>query len=346
MYASLVDIGISSRIAVLTAADHGGVRLTPGASYTYGWNHDQQRLTGVEVTWPEGIDATVVRPETVLALISDKPVDVGVLQQRGVRDVPRRFGDGSSLGRLLSQIATGASREVGAAPAADVRFAVAPIDFMVSPTAPPTAERAEFLVDDRPQRQVRLLSTRSVTPTRVAVRIAELTVHRNRAFGNADIRVDAVVLTGGAADQPAYRAETIRCSKIGDGERLPIDNVLIYHGPVVDYLDIAVWVSRDTTGSLALGELLQEKLTNPLVQAAGTQLVGLAVAAPQAAAAVAAVGAGAVLVNTAYELLSKAVGSSIGLYRTSLLAQEQYGIGRHVRQPQDFSFTFSIDEVA
>lgn len=346
VYVSLVDIGISSRIAVLTAADHGGVRLTPGASYTYGWDHDRQQLVGVEVAWPEGIITTAARPETVLALISDKPVDVGVLQQHGVRDVPGRAGAASSLGRLLSQIAFGTSREVGAAPVADVRFDVSAIDFMVSPTAPPTDERAVFLVDDRPPQPVRLLSARSITPTRVAVRIAELTVHRNRAFGNADIRVDAVVLTGGAGDEPAYRAETIRCSKIGDGERLPLDNVLIYHGPVVDYLDIAVWVSRDATGSLALGELLQEKLTSPLVQAAGSQMVGLALAAPQAAAAVAAVGAGAVLVNTAYELLSKAVGSSIGLYRTSLLAQEQYGIGRHVRHPQDFSFAFSIESVS
>lgn len=346
MYVSLIDVGISSRVTVLTAADHGGVRLTPGASYTYGWDHDRQQLTGVEMTWPEGIVATAVRPETILALISDKPVDVGVLQQQGVRHVPGRLGATSNLGRLLHQIATGASREVGAAPVADVRFDVVPIDFEVSPTAPPTAERAVFLVDDRPQPQVRLLSARSVTPTRVAVRIAELTVHRNRAFGNADVRVDAVVLTGGPGDELAYRAETIRCSRIADGERLPLDNVLIYHGPVVDYLDIAVWVSRDTTGSLALGDLLQEKLTDPLVHTAGTQLVGLALAAPQAAATVAAVGAGAVLVNTAYELLTRAAGSSIGLYRTSLLAQEQYGIGRHVRHPQDFSFTFSIDEVA
>ncbi|MDG4762878.1 caspase family protein [Solwaraspora sp. WMMD406] len=351
-YVSLIDVGISSRVTVLTAADHGGVRLLPGASYTYGWDHDRQRLTGVDVTWPESIVPAAVRPETVLALISDKPVDVGVLRQQGVRDVPRRFDDTSNLGRLLQQIATGASREVGAAPVSDVRFDVVPIDFMVSPTVPPTVEEPTFRVDDRPGQQVRLLSARSLTPTRVAVRIDELIVHRNRAFGNADIRVDAVVLTGGTGgtggtgQELTYRAETIRCSRIADGERLPLDNVLIYHGPAVDYLDIAVWVSRDTAGSLALGDLLQEKLTSPLVQAAGAELVGLAVAAPQAAAAVAAVGAGAVLVNTAYELLTKAVGSNIGLYRTSLLAQEQYGIGRHVRHPQDFTFTFSIDEVA
>jgi hypothetical protein len=62
--------------------------------------------------------------------------------------------------------------------------------------------------------------------------------------------------------------------------------------------------------------------------------------------AVAAVSAGAVLVDTAYDLLTGVVGQSIGLYRTSLLAQEQFGVGRHVRHPQDFSFTFAVETVA
>jgi hypothetical protein len=68
-------------------------------------------------------------------------------------------------------------------------------------------------------------------------------------------------------------------------------------------------------------------------------------AAPQAAVAVAVAGAAAVLVNTAYELLTGVVGRSVGLYRTSMLAQEQFGHGRHQRHPQDFSFTFSIEGV-
>ena len=346
MFVSLVDIGIASRIAVLNHSDPGGIRLDPGGSYTYGWNEDLQRLTGVAMTWPEGLGTDVARPETVIALISDGPVDVSVLAQHGVRDGDDRPGARFGLAGLLAQIATGGYREVGDAPTTQVRYAVAPIDFTVSPTPPPAAERATFLVDDRPEQPVRLLSPRGATPARVAVRIAELVVHRNRALGSADIRVDAVVLTGGSGDRPVYRAETMRFSNVRDRERLPLDDVLIYHGPAVDFLDIAVWVSRDTTGSLALSALLEEKFTSPAVQAAGAQVAGLALAAPHAAVAVAVLGAGAVLVNTAYELLTGVVGPSIGLYRTSLLAQEQFGIGRHERHPQDFSFTFSVDEVA
>ncbi|MEU1884020.1 caspase family protein [Micromonospora rifamycinica] len=347
VYVSLLDIGVSSRVSVLTHSDPGGVRLAPGRSYTYGWHEDLQRLTGVTMSWPEGIEAATARPETVLALISDGPVDTSVLRQHGVRDggsgtpATARFG----LSGLLSQIATGGYREVGDAPATQVRYAVASIDFMVSPTPPPTAERATFLVDDRPEQPVRLLAPRGATPARVAVRIADLVVHRNRAFGDADIRVDTLVLTGGSGDRPTHWARTLRFSNIRDRERLPLENVLIYHGPAVDFLDIAVWVSRDTTGSRDLSALLADRLTSPAVQSAGVEVAGLALAAPQAAVAVAVLGAAAVLVNTAYELLTDLVGPSIGLYRTSLLAQERFGIGRHERHPQDFSFTYSVDGV-
>ncbi|MDX5460297.1 caspase family protein [Micromonospora tulbaghiae] len=346
VFVSLVDIGVSYRITLLTHSDPSGVRLEPGASYTYGWNEDRNELTGVAVSWPDGIDMSAPRPETVLVLVSDGPVDVSSLQRPGVRAGGRSATTRSGLARLLAQIATGATREVGPAPADQVRYAVQPIDFMLSPTPPPTAERAVFLVDERPARPIRLLSPRGAATGKLAVRIAELVVHRNRALGSADIRVDAVVLTGGSGGQPVYRAETMRFSNVRDGDRLPMDNVLIYHGPAEDFLDIAVWVSRDTTGSLALSSLLEERLTDPVVHGAVAEVAGLAMSAPHAAVAVALMGAGAVLVNTAYELLTGVVGPSVGLYRTSLLAQEQFGIGRHVRHPQDFSFTFCVDEVA
>ena len=298
--------------------------------------------------WPEGIDTAVARPETVLALISDGPVDVGALRQDGFRTAGGRAA-GPGLTGLLEQIATGASRELGDAPAGTVRFDVRSLDFMVSPTSPPATERASFLIDDRPELPVRLLSARGAAPATVAVRIAELIVHRNRALGSADIRLDTVVRTGGPGDEPVYRAQTMRFSNVGDEYRLPLDNVLIYHGPVVDFLDIAVWVSRDVTGSRALGDLLEQRLTSPAVHAAGVQLAALTSVAPQAglaAAAVSVLSAGAVLVNTAYELLTGVAGQSIGLYRTSMLAQERFGVGRHERHPQDFSFTFSVEAIA
>jgi hypothetical protein len=349
-FVSLVDIGISSRIGLLTAADQGGRRLARGETFTYGWNEDTGRLTGVEVTWPAVVEPSHARLETVLVIISDDALDVSVLQQSGLRSTRSltraRLTTGSPLERLLAQAVTGAVREIGSTPGRKVRHTVVPIDFTVSPTAPPAAERVPFLVDDRPSEPVRLLSPRGALPSRVAVRINELVVHRNRALGGADIRVDSVVLTSGRAGPLYHQAATMRFSDIRDDTRLPLDNALIYLGPAVDFLDLAIWVSRDTSDSLALGDLLAQTLTDPSVQAAGAQAAGLALTAPQAAAAVAAAGACAVVVNTAYRVLLGVVGQSVGLYRTSLLAQEQFGIGRHERHPQDFSITFSIEPVA
>jgi hypothetical protein len=80
------------------------------------------------------------------------------------------------------------------------------------------------------------------------------------------------------------------------------------------------------------------------------QVGGLLLAAPQAAEAVAAIGAGAVVINAAYHLLSGMVGTSIGLYRTTLLAGERFGIGRtpaqRVVRAQDFSFQYLIEDVS
>jgi hypothetical protein len=59
-----------------------------------------------------------------------------------------------------------------------------------------------------------------------------------------------------------------------------------------------------------------------------------------------AVAGGATIVNIGTKLLLKAAGTSIGLYRTSFLKQEQYGVGRHppsgVMPAQDFSFSYEV----
>ncbi len=74
------------------------------------------------------------------------------------------------------------------------------------------------------------------------------------------------------------------------------------------------------------------------------RLVGLG--GQEASAIGAAAGAVATLTNTAGKLLAAACGTSIGLYRTSYLAGENLGLGRHPSQGsiriQDFSLAYSI----
>jgi hypothetical protein len=231
-----------------------------------------------------------------------------------------------------------------------VYFTVKTVNFELVPTPPPVSEEPEFHVDERPEPTLRLWSPKNAWPQKIAVRLTNLVVHRNRALRSADIRLDAMVLTRGPGRLPVYAAWTERCSNICDDQQLPLEKVLVYHGPAVDYLDLAVWVSRDASGSLDLADLMQDKLTDGNVQSAMGQLGGLLVAAPQAALAVAAIGAGAVVINAAYHLLNGVVGNSIGLYRTTFLAGERFGVGRSVEQrtvrAQGFSFTYLVEDVA
>ncbi|MFY1634757.1 caspase family protein [Solwaraspora sp. WMMB335] len=349
VYVSLVDIGVSARITHLTDFAPSGIRLPADSEYLLGYDDLDEQLRGVPVTWPAGLVPASVRPETILLIATSAPQDIGLLQQGGVRGGTVR-GDQSPLEQALAQLTSGGMRDVGRASGPGARYALRTVDFGLSPLPRPQPEEAGFLIDRRPNPSVLLLSPRGTAPEQVAVRLDELVVHRNRALLGADIRVDAVVLTGdGDPTTPTYRTRTERFSNVRDGDRLPLDRMLVYHGPAVDYLDLAVWVSRDTADSLALSDLLRDQLGSQEVQAAGLQLTSLALAAPQAAAAVAAVGASAVIINVAYRLLLAAVGNSIGLYRTSLLAHEEFGVGRHPTQgrlrAQDFSFAFTIESV-
>ncbi|UWZ37090.1 caspase family protein [Dactylosporangium roseum] len=355
LYASLVDIGIGGRITLLTRFSPAGVRLGPGQQYVFGSDEVLGTLDGVALEWPAGVDRADARPESLLVLVADAPQDLGVLEQDGVH-ARRGTADESALEQLVRQISVGGVRDFAPAGGPPVRYTVRFLDFDVTPVPAPRSEEVVFEIDDRPERSVRLFTPRGAAPRRVAVRLGELVVHRNRALLGADIRVDAVVTTGGAPPEaartttPVYTAQTARFSNVRDDHRLPLDNLLVYLGPATDFLDIAVFVSRDTKDSLALSDLMRQELVDQEVQAAGAQLAGLFLAAPQAAIAVAAVGAGAVVVNVAYKLLLGAVGKSIGLYRTSLLAHEGFGVGRHpadgsLRRAQDFSFSFTVEAV-
>jgi hypothetical protein len=107
LYVSLVDIGVSYRIAVLTDLDPAGVRIGGGSEYVFGGDDWSDRLNGVQLTWPEGLDPGSARPETVLALITSEPQDVSPLQQRGVRG----RGQGSPLADVLDHFGGGAARD-------------------------------------------------------------------------------------------------------------------------------------------------------------------------------------------------------------------------------------------
>ncbi|WP_194913363.1 caspase family protein [Catenulispora rubra] len=385
VYVTLLDIGVTGRVTVLTNVDPSGCRLSREyqQEYVFGYEQLPGVLEGVSLDWPSGLDPLHARDETVLIFVTSQPQDFRALNQPGITRKSRV----SPLTKLVDQIASGNTRDLRGTEGAGSGYDVRKIEFTLEP-----ADGADsFLLDetDVPQptglrptglRPTGLLPTDvrpagpqgvgplgtdpgsgpvprgtapvAEVPSAVAVRLDELVIHRTRArFGGADVRVDAIVLTGAEdSPHPAFRARTQRFSRIRDGEPLPLDRMLVFHGPVVDYLDIALWVSRDSDGAVDLGELLSDEVATFEMQEALAKAGGALSGLPYAAAAAAMVGVGAIVVNVAYRLLRGTVNDVIGLYRGSTLAGEAFGLGRHpgegVRRVQDFSFAYSIDDVS
>lgn len=349
LFTSVLDIGLAAEIRLINRFSPSGVRLDPGKEYLLGWNPRTEQLTGLPLAWLEGLPADQARPETLLVLIATVPHDAHIYEQQGIRGqlgVMR-----TRLQDKLDQISSGDTREIGLGAGPMVPYSVRAIDFDLVPVDAPQPETVPFEIDERPDRSVVLYSPRGTGPANVAVRLSDVVVHHNRALRSADIRLDSVVLTGvkGRDGKHLFHAQTEHFRNIHDGQPLPLDRLLIYHGPAVDYLDIAVWVTRDSRDSLELSDMLRDRLTSAEMQGALTQLGGMLITAPQAAMAVAAVGASAIVINTAYRLLQAVVGDSIGLYRTTLLAHERFGTDRKADQnlvrAQDFSFTYTIENV-
>lgn len=305
-YVSLLDIGVAARITVLNPSSPSGVRLEPGAEYVFGGNDVTGAVPGVSLSWPDDLPGDGPRPETIVVLATSAPVDTRVLEQQGVRGVDAR--PRSNLQRRLDQLSTGGPRDLAPALGPAMRFAVRTIDFELVPTTAP-AEHVPFQVDDRPAPTARLWQPRSSAATRVAVRLADLVVHHNRAFRSTDIRLDTVVVAG------RWHARTERFVGVSDGQRLPVEDLVLYQGEVTDSVDVAVWVSRD--GGPSLADLLPDPPADP-----------------------------AAVVDMAHRLLTRLDGDCVGLYRTTLLAHEQFGVGSHTVRAQDFSFRCSVVPVA
>jgi hypothetical protein len=73
LFVSLVDVGVSGYIAILTE-DRSGEFVAPGRAYRFGG----------PLGWPDGLDQGAARPETVLVLVSAGPHDISSLEQAGV----------------------------------------------------------------------------------------------------------------------------------------------------------------------------------------------------------------------------------------------------------------------
>jgi hypothetical protein len=350
-YVSVFDIGLRGAITLLTTTEPAGIGIGPGDSYELYRLPVTNALAGVELYWPADLPAGLPRPETFVSIVTDQPQDLTPLSQGGVRARDAARG-GSALQRLVEDLAVGIrdGRPPGE-PVNLVRFQIERFDFYLHAGSRP-ADEPPFEIDERPDPSLRMVIPRSggQVPQRVAVRLREIVVHSNHALRTATVRIDSLLITRTTDGSEPHRPSTYRFSGVLDGDRLPMDNLLLYEGPVSGFLDLAIWVSRDDAKGLDLADLFEREATGEDVKGAVALLAGLALAAPQAALMAGAVGAVAVLVRAGAVLLDRATGKSIGVYRTSLLPHERFGAGDPAaRYPadgllraQDMSFCYEV----
>ncbi|MEJ2855903.1 MULTISPECIES: caspase family protein [unclassified Saccharothrix] len=150
---------------------------------------------------------------------------------------------------------------------------------------------------------------RSARECEVAVHLSDLVVHHNRRSRWSNVRLDALVITN-----DTFHVHTEFFEDIKDGERLPFPTTPIFQGTARSSLDVAVWMSPAAPFNLA---------------------THLPKTSPN-------------LIDTAHQALITALGTTTGLYRTTLTAAEHFGLARTVGdgsvRAQDFSFRCTVTE--
>lgn len=200
--------------------------------------------------------------------------------------------------------------------------------------------------------EVRYGSLRHGRSPHLAVRIPEMIIHDNRRlFGEAAIRVDALVIHGGGKRNLSsfYSPGTFRFERVADGDHLPIgaDGLLIFYGRPRYFLDLFLIVSRDRKESSSLHAILTQLATSEDAVAAQAQLLTMITGVPDTAALNGALRTALLVGDAALQGLRKATGTTIGLYRNSWLCnRDSWGLGMHppsgLFRTKDISFRFEI----
>jgi Caspase domain len=351
VYVHIFNVGLRGKISLLTDYAPAGVKLGLGMEQLLGYELDGT-LSGLGLSWPVDLPKdTFPRLDTLVVIATTTPANLTALEtvEIAMRGMIRRSVSG--LEQLLGQLQTGNTRDTEKTAPLDA-YLIKRLTYFLHPREGRVTSKS-FLIDDAPSGQSAARSAEAWQPTvaspprRIAVRLADLVIDDNHAWFATDVRIDALVLTRGDAPAPGYLPQTIPFGRVTNGQRLPIENSLLFLGEVRDFVDICLWVSRNTANSPSLPQLLANQAQRPEVKDAFTALLTTAgvVATPW----VAAVAASAVLAGIAYEAILAAAGTTIGLFRTSFLAHEQFGIGRYPRtgnyRAQDFSFSLLIESV-
>jgi hypothetical protein len=365
-YVHVFNVGVRGKVQLLTKKNSPSGYALNNDVPELALGERNGKLLGLPIKWPEGLpDQSLPRTDSLYVFVTEKRVSLDQLETlESFPNGGKRALKGTGLQDLLAQVQDGMHRDVDLDEPTE-GFLVKQLSYELHPRKAAMADTVAFQIDQNPQRQVAAADPRAwlpggaargsepidaptaPPPEAVAIRIGDLVVEKNRALFAADIRIDALVCTRAANQAETHSVHTLRFQGIQDGQRLPLDNARIFLGPVRDFVDICLWVSRDITRDRDLADLFaQHAASAPFKDAAGALLTTAHVAA---APWITAVGASAALARIAYDLILAATRKTIGLYRTSFLTAERFGVGRHpdreLYRAQDFSFSLMIDAV-
>ncbi len=130
LYANLYDIGISRKVTLLNDSARSGHELQPRETWCFGYRV-ADGLRGIPLSWPPRVPATHPRLETLVAILSDRPLDLTVLENRGVK---RQGGYAlSSLEKTLRARCLGGTRSQESGQGEDIRYAIRHLDIELWP---------------------------------------------------------------------------------------------------------------------------------------------------------------------------------------------------------------------
>jgi hypothetical protein len=86
LYVSVFDIGVGGNITLLSTSQPSGLVLGPNQVEILGARPDGM-LVGLELEWPESVPREGERPESLVVIASDTPVDLRLLETSGHRAV-------------------------------------------------------------------------------------------------------------------------------------------------------------------------------------------------------------------------------------------------------------------
>ncbi|MGI5244965.1 caspase family protein [Dactylosporangium sp. CA-139066] len=142
VYVSLLDIGVSGGITVLTRSSPAGRELSSGETYTFGRDERSNELLGAGLSWPRGLEPRHARDETLLVVVTSDRLDLSPLEQPGHREsrAAPRWGGVSPLQDMIDQLYTAGARDVDPQEDEGVRYDIHAIDFTL--TERPLSPRA------------------------------------------------------------------------------------------------------------------------------------------------------------------------------------------------------------